>query len=1792
MAGLELATAYVSLTVSSAGIRDSIRDQINRSRPDIDRFGREIGDSIGSGAQQGAREGQDAMRQLRRAIQEASASVEIGADSTEARAALARIRRELSELPSGHALIEIDSTTASRSIERINAQLTQLAGHPVDISVNADVAGAVAQVHSLGEQIESGVRDGEASMQRLRRAIEQASGTIEIHANASDAEAAVERVTQLINSLPDGHATVEANTAAADAALAAINAELSNLNGDQVDLSVDADVASALASLSGVNAMVGHLDGLHAEVNVDADTGSAAAGLAALNMAANGAGGGISGVRLAAVALAPALLPIAAVGVPAIAALGSAAVGAAGAMGVLALAVKPIIDALQAKSAEDDAAAQSAQKSAAAEAARAKAITSATEQISSAQQSLANTRASVASADVNAAERVNTAQRTLATTRENAASGAQAAAQRVIKAQEAVRDAETSGAVQIASAQRAISDAREQGARRVSDALSQVGSAERTLASAQQSSLSAQQALNDAREAARRGLEDMNMQLRSASLQERSDVLQVQEARQRLAKTMSDPKATQLEREQAQLSVDQALQGLDETRARRARLAADTAAANKAGVSGSKQVRSAQQSVADAAQRVADAQAGVAKAHQGVSDAQKQAARSVADAEVKAAQTRVDVAKRVRTAQEGVTSAVQAQAQQARQSAAQIAGAQGGVTSALRAQRDQARQGAAQIVSAQNAVRSAQRSLQDAYAKTGASADAASTKAAQAMAKLSPAGRNFVNFLRKDMQPRFDDLGKTAQTNMLPGFQKALTNLLPLFGLLSKMVADVSKRLGDMAVSASKALTGPFWMKFFTFISKNAGPMMQTFGRIIGNLATGLAGLFMASVPAGDDFTGMIERLTKRFAEFGKNGGGEQFKTFLAYARDSLPKVAAFVGDLVGAFKQVTVALAPMGPIMLGAAAAAARFIADLDPQTIRTMAIVLGSLVGVYKLFTMTVRAAAIVSGAMTLAQQLSTSSTQADTAATNTSIATRIRQTAATVASRIAQIAAAAAARTMAAAQWVLNAALNANPISLIIIALVALGAALVVAWQKSETFRNIVTGAWNAIKSAALGVWNWMRDSLLPGIMGVWNSLSSGFSAVKDSIVKTWDGITGKFAAAWGWVSGAFRSMWSGVVRVISWPIDSAKGLASKHWDGITGKFTAVKNWAFGAFKSSWNGLVRLISWPIDSAKGLASKHWDGITAKFTAVKNWVFGSFKRAWDGLKTLITDPVQAGKNMLDNILGKDDNGGIRGMFNTAVKAVGKIWDKLKSIVTTPINGVIGIMNDPFIKGFNTLGKPFGLHIDELPTIGGKADGGRIPGRAGGGTIPGPWRGPRADNVLGISDKGVPTARVNPGEYITKVSSTQRMERKHPGALAYINRYGTLPGHASGGFAGMPHANTGVGHTARGRYESYRPSVSIVALGNWLREKGYDVGQHPAFGGVARVHMPTSLHYVGQALDVNADGMAGGEAAAFDRLAPALIDAGWATIWRAPGHYDHLHVDTGLYGALNGKQYGPISKTNMIVEGLKSVGGAIMSAVFDPLKAGAYKLIDGAVGKFGGGDFTKKILGGIAKQAVDGAIGWGNGKSSDSGGDPTGAGSKAAAAWRPQIEQALRLNGITPTEAMVQKWIRQIQTESGGNPNAVQGNIGDINNKTGDLAKGLVQVIGSTFRAYHVPGTSNNVFDPIANLAAGINYARHRCGAGMGYIGQGHGYADGGIVRDVPVFDRGGTLAPGLNVVHNKLGRPEPLVRAEDVIGERRGDITVNVTGVKYDAAPDIAREITHELRRHDAAGRYREVWA
>ncbi|MFF9396500.1 transglycosylase SLT domain-containing protein [Streptomyces griseoluteus] len=70
---------------------------------------------------------------------------------------------------------------------------------------------------------------------------------------------------------------------------------------------------------------------------------------------------------------------------------------------------------------------------------------------------------------------------------------------------------------------------------------------------------------------------------------------------------------------------------------------------------------------------------------------------------------------------------------------------------------------------------------------------------------------------------------------------------------------------------------------------------------------------------------------------------------------------------------------------------------------------------------------------------------------------------------------------------------------------------------------------------------------------------------------------------------------------------------------------------------------------------------------------------------------------------------------------------------------------------------------------------------------------------------------------------------------------------------------------------------------------------------------------------------------------------------------------------------------------------------------------------------------------------------------------------------------------------------KNIMRESSGNPRAING--WDINAVNGVPSKGLLQVIPPTFATYHVKGTSNDIYDPVANITAAANYAAHRYGS-------------------------------------------------------------------------------------------------
>ncbi|WP_317442564.1 transglycosylase SLT domain-containing protein [Streptomyces collinus] len=92
--------------------------------------------------------------------------------------------------------------------------------------------------------------------------------------------------------------------------------------------------------------------------------------------------------------------------------------------------------------------------------------------------------------------------------------------------------------------------------------------------------------------------------------------------------------------------------------------------------------------------------------------------------------------------------------------------------------------------------------------------------------------------------------------------------------------------------------------------------------------------------------------------------------------------------------------------------------------------------------------------------------------------------------------------------------------------------------------------------------------------------------------------------------------------------------------------------------------------------------------------------------------------------------------------------------------------------------------------------------------------------------------------------------------------------------------------------------------------------------------------------------------------------------------------------------------------------------------------------------------------------------------------------------WIRQSLDIMRAKGIPGSYHGLHK---NIMRESSGNPRAING--WDINAINGIPSKGLLQVIPPTFNAYHVAGTSWNIYDPVANITAAANYAADKYGS-------------------------------------------------------------------------------------------------
>ncbi|MER5355712.1 phage tail tape measure protein [Kitasatospora sp. NPDC002551] len=147
--------------------------------------------------------------------------------------------------------------------------------------------------------------------------------------------------------------------------------------------------------------------------------------------------------------------------------------------------------------------------------------------------------------------------------------------------------------------------------------------------------------------------------------------------------------------------------------------------------------------------------------------------------------------------------------------------------------------------------------------------------------------------------------------------------------------------------------------------------------------------------------------------------------------------------------------------------------------------------------------------------------------------------------------------------AAQWAWNAAMAANPVGLIIIAVVALVAAVVLLWQRSETFRDIVTGAWRVVWSGIKFVWDWVSQNW-PLLLGI---------------------LTGPI----GWAVLAITRNWDSIKAGASMVLDFLTSLPGKVGAGFAALgeiLVAPFRWGFNQIGSLWNRTAGRLSFTLPS------------------------------------------------------------------------------------------------------------------------------------------------------------------------------------------------------------------------------------------------------------------------------------------------------------------------------------------------------------------------------------------------------------------------------------------------------------------------------------------------------------------------------------------------------------------------------------------------------------------------------
>ncbi|PQB58309.1 phage tail protein [Enterococcus faecium] len=664
-------------------------------------------------------------------------------------------------------------------------------------------------------------------------------------------------------------------------------------------------------------------------------------------------------------------------------------------------------------------------------------------------------------------------------------------------------------------------------------------------------------------------------------------------------------------------------------------------------------------------------------------------------------------------------------------------------------------------------------------------------------------------------------------------------------------------------------------------------------------------------------------------------------------------------------------------------------------------------------------------------------------------------------------------------------------AAPFVAIGVALGALAGALVIAYTKSETFRNIVNAAFTAVKNVVMSVIN----NLVAYYKMLWGVLQWLWEKIKE----------------WAsWIGNKFIEMKNSVVNTVKNLWNSVKNFFS---NGVGDTWNKVVGWA----KNIFNKATELKNKVSDVIGNL----WNGIKDTFRRGIDTVFNWFSE----LPKKMKDAIIGGKNAIVDAF--------KSIFNAALKAIGK-----------PVNAII--------HGASWVLEKLGADKLKEWKVPQYAKGTPNGGHPGGPMMVNDGRGaeavitpngqafiPRGRNVVLNAPKGTHVLTAEETAYMTGNKAPRYRYAKGTGFFG--NLWNNVKGFAGDVGNKLKDVVGDVWDFVTDPGALARKVLNGLGVLEGLVKYPLDVGKGILSKATEALTNKITELFSSGSLDTSM-GMQGvykylaDVAVAVMKKFPGFV----ATSGYRPGdpysHGKRNAIDIALPGVVNGSPRYTEAANYAFEKFANKIGYVITNGKVRDRSGQSGTGIHNDWRPWPDGDHYDHVhLNGVKDP-----------QNTQISGDSVGG--SGVERWRNVAIRALKMTGQYST-ANLNALLNQMRTESNGNPNAV--NNWDINAKNGTPSKGLLQVIDPTFRQYAMPGFNSNIFDPLSNILASIRYALSRYGS-LTNAYRGHGYANGGIVNQHQIAEIAEGNKPEIIIPLDKAKRSRAmqlLAIAQDKLG-------------------------------------------